>query len=107
MSNYQRLYGIIGLATKAGKLIAGTEACLEGIEKKNIKLILIAQDAAERTKKIVKEKCEKFNVSVYEILTIEEISKSIGKPNKAIIGLKENGFAEATEKIINGGEVIG
>ena len=107
MNNFPKLYGIIGLATKAGKLTAGTDACLEGIEKKNIKLVIIATDASDRTKKLVKEKCEQFNVSVYEILTIDEISKSIGKPNKAIIGIKENGFAEKIKKIINGGEVIG
>lgn len=107
MNNFQKLYGIIGLATKAGKLTAGTEACLEGIEKRNIKLVLIATDASERTKKLINEKCEQFNVGVYEILSIEEISNAIGKPNKAIIGIKENGFAEQIKKIINGGEVIG
>ncbi len=107
MNNFQKLYGIIGLATKAGKLTAGTEACLEGIEKRNIKLVLIATDASERTKKLINEKCKQFNVVVYEILSIEEISNAIGKQNKAIIGIKENGFAEQIKKIINGGEVIG
>ena len=101
--NYQKICGLIGLATKAGKIVAGSEACEESIEKKNAKLVIIAQDAAERTKKQFIQKCENFSVPIYEMLTIEEISKAIGKQNKAIISIKEKGFAEAIKKIINGG----
>lgn len=107
MINYQKLYGLMGIATKAGKIAAGTEACCEGVEKKNVKLVLIATDAAERTKKMLKEKCEQFLVPIYEIATIEQLSSAIGKPNKAVIGIKEKGFAEAIIKIINGGAAIG
>ena len=107
MINYQKLYGLMGLATKAGKLICGTDACLEAIEKNSIKIILMANDASERTKKLFKEKCKVINIPIYEICTIEELSKSIGKENKAVIGIKENGFAKAIKKIIDGGEMIG
>lgn len=103
MINYQKIGGLIGLATKAGKIAAGTEACLEAIEKKNAKLILIATDASERTKKSIKEKCEQYKIANYEMLEIEQISKAIGKSNKAVIGIKEKGLAEAIRKIINGG----
>ena len=37
------------------------------------------------------------------MLEIEQISKAIGKSNKAVIGIKEKGLAEAIRKIINGG----
>lgn len=107
MINYQKLYGLIGLATKAGKTTAGSEACLEAIEKKEAKLILLAQDASDRTKKLFREKCEKFHMPIYEIVTIEELSKAIGRPNKAVLSVKEKGFAEAIKKMINGGEMIG
>jgi len=105
--NYQKICGLIGLATKAGKVTAGSDACIEAIEKKSIKLILIAKDASDRTKNIFYEKCKQFNIKIYDGLTIDEISKSIGKQNKAVIGIKEKGFAEAIKKIIDGGDVIG
>ena len=44
---------------------------------------------------------------VVDILSMEELSKAIGKQNKVVIGVKEKGFAQAIEKIINGGEMIG
>lgn len=107
MNNFQKLYGIIGLATKAGKLVAGTDACLEGINKKSIKLVLIAEDASDRTKKQFNEICLLNGIPIYEICKIENLSKAIGKTNKAVIGIKEKGFAESVKKIINGGEMIG
>ena len=103
MINYQKICGLIGLATKAGKIAAGSEACIEAIEKRSTKLILIAVDASERTKKLFQEKCKSFSIPIYEMLSIEELSKAIGKPNKAVIGIKEKGFSEAIGKIINGG----
>lgn len=107
MVNNQKIYGILGLAKKAGKIVAGTDACLQEIEKNNIKLLILATDSAERTKKTFKQKCKQFNICVYEILTINEISNSIGKENKAVLGIKDKNFAQAINKIINGGEVIG
>lgn len=107
MVNNQKVCGLLGIATKAGKIVAGTDICLQEIEKKNIKLIVLATNASDRTKKIFKEKCKDFNVEIYEGLTIEELSNSIGKANKAIIGIKDKGFAQAINKIINGGEMIG
>lgn len=107
MVNNQKICGLLGLATKAGKIVAGTDICLQEIEKKNVKLIILATNAADRTKKTFKQKCKDFNIEIYEGLTIEELSSSIGKPNKAIVGIKDKGFAQAINKIISGGEMIG
>lgn len=107
MVNNQKICGMLGLATKAGKIVAGTDACLQEIEKNNIKLLILAEDSADRTKNMFKEKCKKFNINIYDKLTIYEISNSIGKANKAIVGIKDNSFAQAINKIINGGEMIG
>lgn len=106
MINQNKVCGLIGLATRAGKIVFGTEACMSAIQKKKIKLIVIAADAAERTKKNFRDICYKDQVSIIEILTIEELSKSIGKENKAVIGISDSNFSEEILKI-NGGEVIG
>lgn len=102
-----KLCGLLGLATKAGKVVFGTEACITDINKKKVKILLIAEDAAERTKTNFKRICEENNIPVYEILQIEDLSKAIGKENKAVIGIKDVNFSNAILKIINGGEVIG
>ena len=49
-------------------------------------------------------------IPIMEIIidgNVEEISKSIGKINKAVIGIKDINFANSIQKKYNGGDVIG
>ena len=46
--------GLLGLATKAGKITAGFEATCECIENKKAKLVIISIEASEKTKNNVK-----------------------------------------------------
>ena len=39
--------------------------------------------------------------------TIENLSKAIGKSNKAIIGIKDKNLAKEIQKKYDGGDVIG
>ena len=107
MSDSAKICGLIGIATKAGKIVAGTDACLEDIQKGKVKLVLIAQNASERTKRTFEEAAKRCQVTIYTILSIEELSKAMGKVNKAVIGIKDIGFSKKMISIINGGEVIG
>ena len=102
-----RVCGLLGLATRAGKTVLGREACMQAIEKKKIKLLIIATDAADRTKMNFKNICSKSNVPIIEYLSSDELSKSIGQNNKAVVGIKDTNFSNEIIKIINGGEAIG
>ena len=102
-----KVYGLLGLTTKAGKIIFGTESCLDMINKKKAKLIIVAEDSAERTIKNFKEKCEENCVDFFVFGKKEEISRAIGKPNKTVIGIKDKNLAMAIKQILNGGDVIG
>ena len=107
MVNYQKLYGLIGLARRAGKVSFGTESSKEEIKKGKAKLVLIAENCSEKTKNNIKELAKMYKVPVYIVGTIEDLSQSIGQVNKAIIVIKEENFAKEIIKRINGGEVIG
>ena len=91
MENHDKLCGLIGLATKAGRITYGTDACLEDIKKGKVKLIIIAKDASDRTKITFQKETKKYGIGMYEGLSIEQISKAIGKLNKAVVGVKEIG----------------
>mgnify|MGYP005787021047 CR=1 FL=1 len=107
MIESKKLCGLLGLATRAGKTVFGTEACIQAIERKKIKLIIIATDAAERTKMNFNNICTNNDIPISEALTAEEMSKAIGQNNKVVIGIKDNNFSKEMIKIINGGEAIG
>ena len=92
---------------KAGGISFGTEACIQRIEKQKVALVLVAEDAAQRTKKNFQILCDRNKIPICIFGTIEEISKAIGKKNKAIVALENAGLAKEIEKNISGGEVIG
>lgn len=102
-----RVLGLLGLSTKAGKVCFGTDACIDLIERNKVKLIIVATDASDRTKRNLEFICNNNNIKICFYGTIDELSRAIGKSNKAVIGIKEENFAKQIEKIINGGEVIG
>ena len=107
MTSNKKICGLLGLATRAGKTVFGTEACISGLEKKKIKLLIIASDSSNRTKDQFKKICVRLNVPIYENINMDEMSKAIGKDNKAVIGILDVNFSKEVLKIIDGGEVIG
>ncbi len=101
------MLGLIGLAMKAGKVCFGADSVEENIVKRKVKLLIISKDSSERTKNKFVNICEKYNVPVIVDGDIDTLSKTIGKSNKAVIGIKDVNFAESIQKKYNGGDVIG
>ncbi len=99
--------GLLGIATKAGKVISGTDIVIENIINKKTKLVILALDSSERTKRNIKEICRKEKVPIVEFGSIEENSKAIGKENKAIIGIIDEKLAISILDKISGGEKFG
>ena len=71
MTSSEKICGLLGLATRAGKTVFGTESCMSAIEKRKVKLILLASDASDRTKTNFKEICNKNNIEVSEMLKMD------------------------------------
>ena len=99
--------GLLGISAKAGKIIAGSEIVIENIKKKKVKLVILAKDSSEKTKKNIKLLCEQNNIKTVEYGNIEENSKAIGKVNKAIIGIIDEKLAIVILEKISGGENFG
>lgn len=102
-----KIYGLLGLARRAGKISFGTESAKETIEKNKAKLVIVAEDCSNRTKKNFESTCKNENVPIRIFGTIEDLSKSIGQNNKAVIVIKDENFAKELLKKIDGGEIIG
>ncbi len=107
MVNKQKVYGLLGLCTKAGKIAFGTESCIDIINRRKAKLVILAEDSAQRTIDSFTILCKEKNIEMKIFGNKEDISKAIGQVNKAIIAIKDKNFADAILKIINGGEIIG
>ena len=103
----KKILGLIGLATKARKICYGADSVEEQIKKKKVYLVIIAKDSSERTKDKFKTICDECQIPMIIGENIETISKTIGKSNKAIVGIEEINLANEIQRINNGGELIG
>ena len=102
-----KIFGLIGFAARARKIAFGADSVESEILKKKVKVVIMAEDASQRTKDKFNKICNENNIPIIEIGKIEELSKAIGKSNKAIIGVEEKNLSIEIQKIYNGGEGIG
>lgn len=92
-SNEEKIYSYLGLATRAGKIVSGDDSTLLELKRGNIKLVIIATDASNNTKKLFKDKSSYRNISYVYFSTKLQLGLSIGKAPRAVIGVKDEGFA--------------
>ena len=102
-----KILGLIGLAARARKVSFGADSVELETQKNKVYLLILAQDSSSRTKEKFQKISEKYNVPIIITQTIEELSKAIGKSNKAILGIEDINLASEIQKINNGGEAIG
>ena len=81
--------------------------CRKSNKKNKVRLLIIAKDSSERTKEKFEKIGKEYNVPIIIIGEMEELSKAIGKSNKAIFGIEDINLAKEIQKVNNGGEVIG
>ncbi len=76
------------------------DAVVENIKKHKIKLVIIAEDTSEKSKENIQYVCTNNQITTIEFSTMEELGKTIGKKNRAIIGVIDKSFSERNNKKI-------
>ena len=70
----------IGLCMAAGGVKTGVDTVLGEVRSQRAKLVLIASDASERTKKQINDKCAFYNVRSIEVnYTSDALASLLGK----------------------------
>lgn len=83
----------LGLAYKAKKVKLGVDHMVTFMQKKQARLVLIASDASDLTKKKVTDKTKYYGIDLCESYDCNELSSSIGKSNIKVITIIDDGFA--------------
>lgn len=96
----------MGLCMRAGKVVSGMDAVCEDLKKNKVKLVIVAENASEKTIRQIRYLVERKKVPILVLGTIEENSMAIGKENRAVIGIKDKNIADGIKKIC-GGEAFG
>jgi ribosomal protein L7Ae-like RNA K-turn-binding protein len=99
--NNDKVLSLLGLAKKAGKLKGG-EYCVETeVKKGRAKLVIVAEDASDNTKKSYTDMCSFKKVPLIFYGNKETIGKCIGCEERAAVVLTDEGFANAVNKQIS------
>ena len=99
-SNEEKIYSYLGLATRAGKIVSGDDSTLLELKRGNVKLVIVATDASNNTKKLFKDKSSYRNISYVYFSTKLQLGLSIGKAPRAVIGVKDEGFANKITELL-------
>lgn len=90
----RRIRFVLGMAQKAGKLVSGDFAVKTALKTGKVKMLVIAEDAAENTKKELKHLAETVKVEVVEILTAETMGTAIGKERRVCGAFLDDNFTK-------------
>ena len=87
-----RVLSFIGLAAKAGKIVAGFDGVSISIGQKTVKLVIIARDTSPGTAKKIESLCIKDNIPVFRFFDKNALGDAIGKSPKAIVAVMDDNF---------------
>jgi len=88
----------LGMAMRAGKLVTGDESVLKAVRGGKVKLVIVAADASDNTKKKYRDKCSTYGVSLAEAFDRASLGAAIGKEERVLVGVADAGFAALIRK---------
>ncbi len=94
-----KILSMSGMARRMRKVSSGGFITEKSIKSGTAKLVILACDAAENTKKSVKNLCTFYNVPCIEYSDMFSLGKCIGTEARAVISINDTGIAKAVSDI--------
>ena len=96
----KRLLSMLSICQKAGKIVSGEFAVEKALQDGSALYIIIANDASENTKKKFENKCFYYNVENIIYGEKDILSHSIGKVNRTVFAILDEGFYNKIKQYI-------
>lgn len=84
--------GLLGLIQRSRRMVSGAEV-IKGIQKRQVYLVVIAQECGENTRKKLMDKCTSYEVP-YVFMEGEAMNRAIGTQNRMAVAITDKGFAQ-------------
>ncbi|MTD30238.1 YlxQ family RNA-binding protein [Planomicrobium sp. YIM 101495] len=99
--NDKKILQLLGLAARARKIISGEELVLSDVRNGQARLVFIAEDASQNTKKKMQDKCKTYKVNLREFSNRAELGHAIGKEQRVVIAINDSGFAKKMVSLLD------
>ena len=98
MTDKQKVFGLLGLAAKAGKIQSGEFSAEKSVKSGRAYLVIVSEEASENTKKMFRNMCTYYRVPCYEFGGKEELGHALGREMRASLAVQDEGFSKAITK---------
>lgn len=95
-----KIYSMLGLARKGGKISIGYDVTCIEVEKKKSLLVMIASDASEKTKKNIIYVCDKYSGKYIEYGEKELLGQCLGKKMVSVLSINDENIVSYVLKNI-------
>jgi len=96
----KKVLSLLGLATRSRNVVSGEFMTEKSVKSGTAKLVIVADDASDNTKKEFRDMCTFYKVPCYFFGTKEELGKSMGKEIRASLSITDDGFAGSIIKLL-------
>ena len=96
--NMNRALSMISLATKAGKTKSGEFMTEKEVKEGRAHLVIVADDASDKTKKKFQNMCDFYKVPIYFFEDKDTLGHAMGKEFRASLAVTDAGFAKGIRK---------
>ncbi len=97
----KNVINLLGLASRSKNVVCG-ELVLNAIRSGSAKLVIIAENASDNTRKKFVDKCTYYKIPYVFMESSEEMSHAIGKQNRMVLAITNKGFAEKIQENMKG-----
>ena len=106
MANRDKVLSLIGLAMKAGRCTSGETMTENETKLGRARLVIVASDASDNTKKKFRDMCEFYKVPICFYGDKDTLGHAMGKEFRASLAILDEGFAEGILKELKNRESI-
>lgn len=100
------ILGMIGLARRAGKIESGRDAVRRSVGRGEARLIVLAGDAAPRTRKGFEQLAGDTGIPVIVFGTRDSLGTVMGKQSRSVVAVTDENFARGIIRMMERGEKI-
>lgn len=107
MVDKKKLLNMIGLATRARRVVSGEFSTEKSVKSGRSRLVIVSEEASDNTKKMFTNMCTYYKVPIYLFGTKDELGHAMGQEIRASLSIEDAGFAKSMAGLmnVNGGSV--
>lgn len=101
MQSEKKAFSSIGLAMKSGNIASGEFMTEKAVKEGQARLVIVAKDASDNTKKKFTNTCEYYHVPLFFFGDKDSLGLAIGKEFRASMAVLDKGLADLIKRNID------